>query len=326
MQVLIDESTQATEPECLLPLTLGAQQAILVGDHCQLGPVVMNKAAERHGLCQSLVERMVLCGCRPMRLQVQYRMHPALSEFPSNTFYEGALQNGVTEAERSSEVPFPWPNPGKQLMFYQQRGTEEISSSGTSFVNRQEAAAVEKVVSALLSYSVPPDAIGVITAYEGQRAQVCTPPLCSIQMNHGGHPLSASCPALSRRKLDVLRREPAAAVQIVRTMEQMGPLSSALYTGIEVASVDAFQGREKEFVIFSCVRASAGQGIGFLADPRRLNVALTRAKQGLIIIGNASVLCKVVRPPPCLATSVCLRRALRWIAEIVVPCVFSACL
>ena len=172
MQVLIDESTQATEAECLLPLLLGAQQAILVGDHCQLGPVVMNKAAERHGFCQSLVERMVLCGCKPMRLQVQYRMHPALSEFPSNTFYEGALQNGVTAAERDSALPFPWPNPHKKLMFYQQRGTEEISSSGTSYVNRQEAAAVEKVVTAFLSHGVDPSTIGVITAYEGQRAQV----------------------------------------------------------------------------------------------------------------------------------------------------------
>jgi superfamily I DNA and/or RNA helicase len=56
-------------------------------------------------------------------LQVQYRMHPCLSEFPSNTFYEGALQNGVTEAERTNPaVAFPWPDASRCLMFYQQRG------------------------------------------------------------------------------------------------------------------------------------------------------------------------------------------------------------
>lgn len=177
VQVLIDESTQATEPECLLPITLGARQVVLVGDHCQLGPVVMNKLAERSGLSQSLVERMILCGVRPVRLQVQYRMHPCLSEFPSNVFYEGALQNGVTEAERTNPlVAFPWPDPAKCMMFYQQRGVEEISSSGTSYVNRQEAAAVEKVVSMFLSYDVKPQQIGVVTPYEGQRAQVRLPP------------------------------------------------------------------------------------------------------------------------------------------------------
>jgi regulator of nonsense transcripts 1 len=84
-------------------------------------------------------------------------------------------------------------------------------------------------------------------------------------------------------------------MQIVRMMEQMGTLNQALYSRIEVASVDAFQGREKDFIIFSCVRGSTGQGIGFLADPRRLNVAITRAKFGLIILGNASVLCRTVR-------------------------------
>jgi hypothetical protein len=69
---------------------------ILVGDHCQLGPVVMCKKAARAGLSQSLFERLVVLGIRPIRLQVQYRMHPALSSFPSNIFYEGSLQNGVT--------------------------------------------------------------------------------------------------------------------------------------------------------------------------------------------------------------------------------------
>lgn len=97
--VLIDESTQATEPECMIPVILGCRQLVLVGDHCQLGPVVMCKKAARAGLSQSLFERLVVLGIRPIRLQVQYRMHPALSAFPSNIFYEGSLQNGVTTGE-----------------------------------------------------------------------------------------------------------------------------------------------------------------------------------------------------------------------------------
>lgn len=96
---LIDESTQATEPEVLVPVLKGVRQLILVGDHCQLGPVVACKKAGNAGLSKSLVERLVMLGNRPMRLQVQYRMHPALSVFPSNVFYEGSLQNGVTEGE-----------------------------------------------------------------------------------------------------------------------------------------------------------------------------------------------------------------------------------
>lgn len=93
---MIDESTQATEPEVMVSVVKGVRQLVLVGDHCQLGPVVMCKKAGSSGLSQSLFERLVLLGNRPLRLKVQYRMHPSLSAFPSNVFYEGSLQNGVT--------------------------------------------------------------------------------------------------------------------------------------------------------------------------------------------------------------------------------------
>ncbi|KAG1362088.1 regulator of nonsense transcripts 1 [Cocos nucifera] len=250
-QVLIDESTQATEPECLIPLVLGVKQVVLVGDHCQLGPVIMCKKAARAGLAQSLFERLVLLGLKPFRLQVQYRMHPSLSEFPSNSFYEGTLQNGVTINERqSSGIDFPWPVPNRPMFFYVQMGQEEISASGTSYLNRTEAANVEKIVTTFLRSGVIPSQIGVITPYEGQRAY------------------------------------------IVNYMSRNGALRQQLYKEIEVASVDSFQGREKDYIILSCVRSNEHQGIGFLNDPRRLNVALTRARYGIVILGNPKVLSK----------------------------------
>ncbi|BGP13779.1 hypothetical protein JCM10213_006389 [Rhodosporidiobolus nylandii] len=249
--VLIDEATQATEPECMIPLTFGVKQLVMVGDHSQLGPTIMNKKAARAGLNQSLFERLILLGNRPIRLQVQYRMHPCLSEFPSNMFYEGTLQNGVTAPERlRKNVDFPWPQPTTPMYFHQNLGQEEISSSGTSFLNRTEASNVEKIVTRFFKSGVLPSQIGVITPYEGQRSY------------------------------------------LVSYMQMNGSLRKDLYKEVEVASVDAFQGREKDYIIVSCVRSNEHQGIGFLNDPRRLNVALTRAKYGLVILGNPKVLSK----------------------------------
>ncbi|RUS31224.1 hypothetical protein BC938DRAFT_478225 [Jimgerdemannia flammicorona] len=249
--VLIDEATQSTEPECMIPLVLGCKQAVLVGDHQQLGPVIMNKKAARAGLCQSLFERLVILGIRPIRLQVQYRMHPCLSEFPSNMFYEGTLQNGVTTQERlRKHVDFPWPVAETPMFFYSNLGQEEISTSGTSYLNRTEASNCEKVVTRFMKAGIVPSQIGIITPYEGQRSY------------------------------------------IVSYMQFNGSMRKDLYKEIEVASVDAFQGREKDYIILSLVRSNEHQGIGFLNDPRRLNVALTRAKYGVVILGNPKVLSK----------------------------------
>mmetsp|Transcript_47389 Transcript_47389/g.60860 ORF Transcript_47389/g.60860 Transcript_47389/m.60860 type:complete len:1045 (+) Transcript_47389:20-3154(+) len=248
-QVLIDEATQAIEAEALIPIVLGAKQLVMVGDQCQLGPVVMCKKAAKAGLTISLFERLIRLGIRPIRLEVQYRMHPCLSEFPSNAFYEGSLQNGATEAEKTlTGVDFPWPNPAKPMFFYISNGFEEISSTGTSYLNRTEASSVEKMVTLLLKGGVVPNQIGVITPYEGQRAYV------------------------------------------VSHMARAGTMRSDLYSEVEVASVDSFQGREKDFIILSCVRSNEHQGIGFLSDARRLNVALTRAKYGCVVLGNPRIL------------------------------------
>ena len=77
---------------------------------------------------------------------------------------------------------------------------------------------------------------------------------------------------------------------LVSHMQYQGPLNTKLYQDVEIASVDAFQGREKDIIIISCVRSNEHQGIGFLADPRRLNVALTRGKYAVIVVSNPKVL------------------------------------
>ncbi|KAI9889340.1 MAG: hypothetical protein M1814_005583 [Vezdaea aestivalis] len=249
--VLVDESTQAAEPECLIPLVLGCKQVVLVGDHQQLGPVIMNKKAAKAGLNQSLFERLVRLRCAPIRLNIQYRMHPSLSQFPSSKFYEGSLQNGVSALNRQrKDVDFPWPRAEHPMMFWSNFGSEEMSASGTSYLNRTEASNVEKVVTRLLRSNVLASEIGIVTPYEGQRSFIST----SIQASG----------AFSKEQLQKL----------------------------EIASVDAFQGREKHYIILSCVRSNSQQGIGFLQDGRRLNVALTRAKYGLVILGNPKVLSK----------------------------------
>src|SRR5690606_38837492 len=193
----------------------------------------------------------VLLGCNPIRLQIQYRMHPCLSEFPSSMFYEGSLHNGVTVQERlRRNVDFPWPVSDAPMRFWSNIGNVEISASGTSYLNRTEATACEKIVTRFFRAGVRPSQIGIITPYEGQRSY------------------------------------------IVSSMQTNGSLKKELYKEVEVASVDAFQGREKDYIVLSCVRSNDHQGIGFLNDPRRLNVALTRSKYGIVILGNPKVLSK----------------------------------
>lgn len=128
----------------------GTKHVILVGDHAQLGPVIMFKQTVMAGLNMSLFERLIRMGNRPLRLQIQYRMHPALSVFPSDTFYEGSLQNGVSATQRTmTSFDFPWPDPSKPMFFMHTTGNAELSGSGTSYLNRNEAVNIEVIISYL---------------------------------------------------------------------------------------------------------------------------------------------------------------------------------
>jgi len=248
--VLIDEATQATEPSTLVPLVRGARHLVLVGDHHQLPPTVISQRAGAKGLSRSLFERLVACGVKPVLLNIQYRMHPAIREFPSARFYDNQLEDGVNAAQREPPAGFPWPKWNAPVAFIPVDGAEEVSSDGTSRLNRDEAAIAVRVVEALLSAGdIEPKDIGVVTPYNGQVRL-----LTDLFEASGG---------LSERER---------------------------FDGLEIKSVDGYQGREKEVIILSAVRANQGKDVGFLADWRRLNVAITRAKRGLILLGDTRTL------------------------------------
>ncbi len=248
--VLIDEATQASEPSSLVPITRGCRQLILVGDHKQLPPTVISETAEVGGLGQSLFERLNKCGIPAEMLTTQYRMHPSIREFPSARFYENKLEDGCTREQRPPPAGILWPDWDHPVAFIPVEGTEIQDEEGSSRSNFSEAAKVLSVVDSLL-------AVGDIQTSD---IGVITP--------YNGQ------------------------VRVLSDLfEQAGGRETGeKYSGLEIKSVDGYQGREKEIIVFSTVRANDNGEVGFLKDKRRLNVALTRAKRGLVVIGHLTTL------------------------------------
>jgi hypothetical protein len=248
--ILMDEATQASEPSALVPITRGCRQLILVGDHKQLPPTVISREAERGGLGRSLFDRLIKCGMPTHMLTTQYRMHPTIREFPSARFYDNKLEDGCTPAERPPAAGFLWPDWDKPVAFVPIEGFEVEDEEGKSKSNIDEAAKVVSIVDDLL-------AAGDITA---QDIGVISPYNGQVRL-------------------------------LTDLFYQAGGFEDGEpYHGLEIKSVDGYQGREKEIIIFSAVRANERGEIGFLSDKRRLNVAITRARRGLIVLGNPTTL------------------------------------
>ena len=248
--VLMDEATQATEPSALVPIVKGCRQLILVGDHQQLPPTVLSRRAEQGGLNRSLFDRLIACGLKSMMLTTQYRMHPILREFPSARFYENRLEDGCTSAERPPPAGFLWPDWDRPMAFVPVEGVEEADEEGKSRSNRDEAAKVLSVVNDLLAMG-----------------------------------------DLQPDDIGIISPYNGQVRELVRLFEMAGGREPGQpYAGLEIKSVDGYQGREKEVIVFSTVRANERGEVGFLADYRRLNVAITRAKRGLILLGHPTTL------------------------------------
>jgi len=254
--ILIDEAAQATELSSLVPVVLrGADQLVLVGDHCQLPPSVSCFEAEVRGLSLSLFGRLAAQGLETFFLNVQFRMHPMIAAFSAEAFYHGRLQNGVDETLRPAPLGFEWPSPDAGIAFVHIEGTE--GSDGQSKSNNEEVQCVAEILAEVLAASELACAeIGVVSPYASQ--------VRSLRQN--------------------LRQS------LMPRLRERGVMDQLPLHEVEIASVDAFQGREKELIIFSAVRSNQFGNIGFLADWRRLNVMITRARRGLIVVGNMETL------------------------------------
>ena len=243
--VLMDEAAQASEVSALVPIAQGCEKLVLVGDQAQLGPQLASHVAAHLGLGESLFGRLVRQGARAHFLDTQFRMHPAISAYPSRAFYRGRLRDGVNGHDRPPPAGFGWPQTTAHgitpFVFLNVESSEQ--QVGTSRANRAEAAVVAGAARGLLP-SLPPGELAIITPYAAQANELRT---------------------------------------ILRDDEGTG-------RKMTIATVDAFQGMEHEVIIVSTVRASSSAGAGFLSDARRLNVLLTRARRGLVLVGHGATL------------------------------------
>ena len=284
--VIIDEAGQTTEPGTLLPLRFGCKKLILVGDPRQLPATVLSRYAEANGLGRSLFERLEQAEHEVVMLTVQYRMHPEIRKFPSAQFYQNKLTDGdhiTREVARIEEGEVFHGSVTSPLLaklkippvtFYDSsirdnKGSNAIlpnpteimeNQAGNSYINTYECHQIIDFLSQILPQLNKELSIAIITPYAAQ----------------------------VRRLWNECKRHPVISQELRSRVKEENR--------IEINSVDGFQGREKDVVIFSSVRCNNIQHrnvksvIGFVADERRLNVAITRAKKSLIIFGNSATL------------------------------------
>jgi len=255
--LVIDEATQATAPSCWIPMT-HTRRAILVGDHKQLPPTIVNPEAAQGGLRYTLFERLArhhetdpdAPNTIRSLLRTQYRMHETIMTFSSRRFYDGRLRADETVRRhtladlgvRAADLPpdqRPVLDPAAPLVFVDTAAVDapERQRPGShSRENPTEEELVTRWSTTLLEAGVSPTDVAVIAPYDDQVERL-------------------------DRAIDV--------------------------DGLEVDTVDGVQGREKEVVLLSLVRSNDRGEIGFLDEPRRFNVAVTRARRKAVVVGDA---------------------------------------
>lgn len=248
--LFIDEAAQALEAACWIPIRK-ADRVILAGDHCQLPPTVKAPEALRAGLGHTLMQTIVKNKLDTVSLlKLQYRMNDEIMRFSSEWFYGGMLQS-APEVKYRSILDFDTP-----IEWINTEGldcNEEFIGENYGRINKSEA---ELSIEQLKGY---------ITKIGRER--------------------------FLDERIDVGMISPyKAQVQYLRRLVRNDAFFKPYRQAITINTVDGFQGQERDVILISLVRANEEGQIGFLNDLRRMNVAITRARMKLIILGDASTL------------------------------------
>ncbi|MDD7047165.1 MAG: AAA domain-containing protein [Prevotella sp.] len=248
--LFIDEAAQALEAACWIPIRR-ATRVVLAGDHCQLPPTVKSFAALKAGLGKTLMERIVENKPEVVTLlQVQYRMNEQIMHFSSNYFYDGKVESAPQIKHRGI---LDYDTPMVWVDTSEMDCKEEFIGESFGRVNKTEA---ELTLDQLEQY---------FTKIGKQR--------------------------VLEERIDVGVISPyRAQVQYLRRLIHKREFFKPYRQLITVNTVDGFQGQERDVILISLVRANDEGQIGFLRDLRRMNVAITRARMKVIILGDAQTM------------------------------------
>ncbi|KAL1693704.1 SEN1 N terminal-domain-containing protein [Schizophyllum commune] len=249
--IIIDEAAQAIELSSLIPFKFSCSHCVLVGDEKQLPPTVISMQATKFRYNQSLFVRLQRQSPNAVNLlSIQYRMHPSISALPSKVFYDSRLKDGP-DMEAKTKQPWQFdPKFGAYRFFNVFRGVEDRAGAKSSKNIAECEVAIALYSRLVTQFSSSGDFAAKVGIIAGYKGQI---------------------------------------VELRRRFENR--FGRDITKKIAFNTVDGFQGQEKDVIIFSCVRAGTQTtNIGFMSDTRRMNVALTRAKSSLFILGHADTL------------------------------------
>ena len=281
--LFIDEAAQALEAACWIPMRR-ASRVILAGDHCQLPPTVKSIAALRAGLGKTLMERIAENKPEVVTLlKIQYRMNEEIMRFSSDWFYGGQVESAPQIKYRSIldyDHPITWidtSNEENQITIEGEDAPEDSASTSSS------ASAANQNSDLNFKEQFVGESFGRINKAE---AELTLLTLAEYFTKIGKQRVLSE-------SIDVGIISPyRAQVQYLKKLIKKYEFFKPYRRLISVNTVDGFQGQERDVILISLVRSNDEGQIGFLKDLRRMNVAMTRARMKLIILGNKDTMTK----------------------------------